>query len=63
MAQTLKPNRIDNRGGKRENAGRPAKPYPVKQMGMRVPEAVFDKCVEACKKITEEYEAQLKNNS
>jgi hypothetical protein len=25
MAQTLKPNRSDNRGGKRENAGRKAK--------------------------------------
>lgn len=46
-----------------KNAGRKAKTYPVKQMGMRVPEAVFDQCVNACKKITEEFEARLKNNS
>ena len=59
MAQILKPNRSDNRGGKRENAGRTPKPYPVKQMGIRVPEAIFDKCVELCKKETEIFEKKL----
>lgn len=39
------------------------RPYPVKQMGMRVPEAVFNQCVNACKKIIEEFEKDLKNNS
>lgn len=59
MAQILKPNRLDNRGGKRENAGKKPRPYPVKQMGIRVPAEIFDKCVELCKKETEKFEKKL----
>ena len=49
MAQILKPNRSDNRGGYREKAGRKKLPYKQTQMGIRVPEEIFDKCVELCK--------------
>ena len=33
--------------------------YPVKQRGIRVPEAIFEKCVEFCKKETEIFEKKL----
>jgi hypothetical protein len=36
-------------GGKREGSGKKAKPYPVKQMGCRVPLAIFNECVKFCK--------------
>lgn len=49
----------DKRGGKREGSGRPARNYPVKQMGMRVPKEVFEECVTACENLTKEYEKKL----
>lgn len=52
----------DNRGGKREGAGRPSKPYEQKQMGMRVPKEVFDDCVIACEKITKNFEKKLEKS-
>lgn len=53
MAQTLKPNRLDNRGGKRENSG--AKPKGNVQYQRRIkPELV---------QIMDEYLNKLKNGS
>lgn len=52
----------ENRGGKREGSGRPARNYPVKQMGIRVPEEVFDECVKACEKITKNFEKKLEKS-
>ena len=49
------------RGGKREGAGRKAKEYPVKQMGCRVPAAIFDICVNFCVKETKKFEKSLRN--
>ena len=48
-------------GGKREGAGRKAKEYPVKQMGCRVPAAIFDICVNFCVKETKKFEKSLRN--
>lgn len=48
-------------GGNRKGAGRKGKNYPVKQMGCRVPQAIFDKCVDFCKKETIKYEKGLRN--
>lgn len=52
----------ENRGGKREGAGRIAKPYKQKQMGMRVPEDIFQDCVNACYNLTKKYEKKLEKS-
>lgn len=51
-----------NNGGKRINAGKTPKPYPVKQMGMRVPLEVFELCNEACRKISKKYEINFEKS-
>jgi len=49
MAQILKPNRSDNRGGKRENAG--AKPKGNVQYKRNIPESFIVKMDEFLKKL------------
>lgn len=49
MAQTLKPNRLDNRGGKRENAG--AKPKGNIQYQRRIPTEFIPKMDEFLEKL------------
>lgn len=49
MAQILKPNRLDNRGGKRENAG--AKPKGNIQYQRRIPAEFVTKMDEFLEKL------------
>jgi len=49
MAQTLKPNRLDNRGGKRENSG--AKPKGNVQYKRNIPESFITKMDEFLEKL------------
>ena len=49
MAQTLKPNRLDNRGGKRKNAG--AKPKGNVQYKRNIPELFVPKMDEYLEKL------------
>jgi len=54
--------KLKRRGGKRINSGKEPKKYPVKQMGMRVPLAVFELCNEACRKISKKYEINFEKS-
>lgn len=49
MAQILKPNRLDNRGGKRENSG--AKPKGNVQYKRNIPESFIIKMDEFLQKL------------
>lgn len=49
----------ENRGGLRLNSGRKKLNYKTKQMGVRVPIEIFEKCVEFCKKETKNFEKSL----
>lgn len=48
-------------GGAREGAGRKSKPYKQKQMGIRVPAVIFDRCVQLCRNETIIFEKSLRN--
>lgn len=52
----------ENRGGKREGSGRTPKPYKQKQMGIRVPEDIFQDCVNVCYNLTKKYEKKLEKS-
>lgn len=49
-------------GGKREGAGRKTKPYKQKQMGIRVPDDIFQDCINACNILTKKYEKKLEKS-
>lgn len=61
MAQTLKPNRLDNRGGKREGSGRP-KGIETKILTIRVAAAIHDELKAIVKRKDAEYRQLLTNN-
>lgn len=48
-------------GGVREGSGRKPKPYKQKQMGIRVPAVIFERCVQFCKNETIIFEKSLRN--
>ena len=54
MAQNLKNNRSDNRGGKREGAGRP-KSIPTKILTIRVASAYHDELKAIVKRMDDEF--------
>lgn len=60
MAQNLKPNRSDNRGGKRENSGAKKLTYVSKTIFKRVPEEIHDYCLSLIDAEVQKY--KLKNN-
>lgn len=61
MAQQLKPNRSDNRGGKRKGAGRPVNPPDYKTLQIRgVPTGIYKTLQSYCREEIEKHKKSVK---